>query len=116
MTEAISPDLKIEPFGSHHNRAGFACSVKSLDRYFKTQANQDVKRKINGVFVLVDPREPTEVLGYYIHLVCDRARARGRTCGCPQARPALSLPSWAVWPSQVINKGRDWMHSCSRMR
>ena len=68
MPETISPDLKIEPFAPHHNRAGFACGVESLDRYFKTQANQDVKRKINGVFVLVDPREPTEVLGYYYTL------------------------------------------------
>ena len=75
MTEALSPDLKIEPFGSHHNRAGFACGVESLDRYFKTQANQDVKRKINGVFVLVDPREPAEVLGYYT--LCATALAQG---------------------------------------
>jgi GNAT superfamily N-acetyltransferase len=75
MTEAVSPDLKIEPFSSHHNRAGFACGVKSLDRYFKTQANQDVKRKINGVFVLVDPREPAEVLGYYT--LCVTALAQG---------------------------------------
>ncbi len=75
MTEALSPNLKIEPFGSHHNRADFACGVESLDHYFKTQANQDVKRKINGVFVLVDPREPAEVLGYYT--LCATALAQG---------------------------------------
>ena len=75
MPETISPDLKIEPFGSHHNRACFSCGVESLDRYFKTQANQDMKRKINGVFVLVDPREPSEVLGYYT--LCATALAQG---------------------------------------
>ncbi|MCX7099004.1 MAG: GNAT family N-acetyltransferase [Methylococcales bacterium] len=69
------PDLKIEPFGPHHNRAGFACGIESLDRYLKTQANQDVKRKINGVFVLVDPREPTEVIGYYT--LCATTFAQG---------------------------------------
>src|SRR6266852_251605 len=64
MTRAPSPDLKIEPLGSHHDRAEFACGVESLDRYFRAQAGQDVRRRANGVFVLVDPREPTKVLGY----------------------------------------------------
>lgn len=75
MAEATAPDLKIEPFGAHHNRSGFTCGVDSLDRYFRTQANQDVKRKVNGVFVLVDPREPAEVLGYYT--LCATALAQG---------------------------------------
>lgn len=75
MTEATAPSLKIEPLGAHHNRTGFACGVESLDRYFKTQANQDVKRKINGVFVLIDPREPAEVLGYYT--LCATALTQG---------------------------------------
>jgi GNAT superfamily N-acetyltransferase len=75
MPETLSADLKIEPFGSHHNRAGFFCGVQSLDRYFKTQASQDVKRKINGIFVLVDPREPAEVLGYYT--LCATALSQG---------------------------------------
>jgi len=75
MPETILPDLKIEPFRPHHNRAGFACGVESLDRYFKTQANQDVKRKINGVFVLVDPRESAEVIGYYT--LCATTLAQG---------------------------------------
>ena len=55
MMEATSPDLKIEPFDPRHNRAGFACGVESLDRYFRTEANQDMRRKVNGVFVLIDP-------------------------------------------------------------
>lgn len=75
MTEATAPSLKIEPLSSYHNRTGFACGVESLDRYFKTQANQDVKRKINGVFVLVDPCEPAKVLGYYT--LCSTALAQG---------------------------------------
>jgi len=65
MARAPSPDLTIEPLGSHHDRAGFGCGIESLDRYFRTQAGQDARRKANGVFVLVDPREPNNVLGYY---------------------------------------------------
>ena len=75
MARAASPDLKIEPLGSHHDRAGFACGVESLDRYFRTQASQDVRRKANGVFVLVDPREPNEVRGYYT--LCATALSQG---------------------------------------
>jgi GNAT superfamily N-acetyltransferase len=59
------PDLKIEPLGAHHDRAGFTCGVESLDRYLKTQASQDVKRMANGVFVLAELDEPDAILGYY---------------------------------------------------
>jgi GNAT superfamily N-acetyltransferase len=65
MPETIPHKLKIEPLGSHHNRANFTCGAESLDRYFKTQASQDLRRKINGVFVLIDPNKPDKVLGYY---------------------------------------------------
>jgi GNAT superfamily N-acetyltransferase len=59
------PDLKIEPLGSHHDRAGFICGVESLDRYLKTQASQDVKRMANGVFILTGRDKPNAILGYY---------------------------------------------------
>jgi GNAT superfamily N-acetyltransferase len=75
MAEAVSPDLKIEALGPHHNRAGFTCGVESLDRYFRTQAGQDVRRKTNGVFVLIDPHEPGEFLGYYT--LCATALSQG---------------------------------------
>lgn len=75
MPATISHELKIEQLGSHHNRIGFSCGVESLNRYLKTQANQDVKRKANGVFILVDPLEPAEVLGYYT--LCATSIAKG---------------------------------------
>jgi GNAT superfamily N-acetyltransferase len=59
------PDLKIEPLGPRHDRAGFTCGVESLDRYLKTQASQDVKRMASGVFVLAGVDAPETVLGYY---------------------------------------------------
>jgi predicted GNAT family N-acyltransferase len=59
------PDLKIEPLGAHHDRAGFTCGDESLDRYLKTQASQDLKRMANGVFVLTGLDEPNAILGYY---------------------------------------------------
>jgi GNAT superfamily N-acetyltransferase len=59
------PDLRIEALAAHHDRDGFSCGVDSLDRYFRTQAGQDVRRKANGVFILVEPDAPQVVLGYY---------------------------------------------------
>jgi len=59
------PGLRIEPLAPHHDRDGFSCGVDSLDRYLRTQASQDVRRKANGVFILIEPRKPEAVLGYY---------------------------------------------------
>jgi GNAT superfamily N-acetyltransferase len=59
------PDLRVVPLASTHDRASFSCGVDSLDLYLKTQASQDVRRKANAVFVLVDAKAPTRVLGYF---------------------------------------------------
>ncbi len=75
MSAAPKPDLKIEPLASHHDRANFACGVESLDRYLKTQAGQDVRRRANAVFVLVDPKSPNLILGYYT--LCATALSQG---------------------------------------
>jgi GNAT superfamily N-acetyltransferase len=39
--------------------------VDSLDRYLRTQAGQDVRRKANAVFILVESNKPNFMLGYY---------------------------------------------------
>ena len=69
------PDLKIEALASHHDRDSFSCGVDSLDRYLRTQANQDVRRKANGVFILVEPDKPKVILGYFT--LCATALAQG---------------------------------------
>lgn len=75
MVRASSPGLTIAPLGSHHDRATFTCGDESLDRYFRTQAGQDVRRRANAVFVLVDRHEPDSVLGYYT--LCATALPQG---------------------------------------
>jgi GNAT superfamily N-acetyltransferase len=59
------PDLRIGALAAHHDRSVFSCGIDSLDRYLRTQAGQDVRRKANGVFVLIEPERPDVVLGYY---------------------------------------------------
>src|SRR6266566_183220 len=75
MSKTPKLDLKIEPLAPQHDRAGFSCGVESLDRYFRTQAGQDVRRKANAVFVLINQGQPNQVLGYYT--LCATALSQG---------------------------------------
>ncbi|MEO9130050.1 MAG: GNAT family N-acetyltransferase [Sphingomonas sp.] len=65
----------IVPLDAIHQRHNFECGVESLDRYVHTQAGQDMRRRANGVFVLVEPAAPETVLGYYT--LCATALAPG---------------------------------------
>lgn len=57
------PPLVIERLASHHSRAEFRSSVEPLDRYLRTQASQDIRRRVSACFVAVDP--VGIVAGYY---------------------------------------------------
>jgi hypothetical protein len=58
-------DLFSEPLAAHHDRVAFRCGVPELDSYVQTQANQDIRRKVAAVYVLVDRAAPTVIVGYY---------------------------------------------------
>jgi hypothetical protein len=47
-----------------HNRASFSCGVEPLDRYFRQQASQDVRRRIASCFVLTEAATGV-IAGYY---------------------------------------------------
>ena len=59
------PDLRVEALAAHHDRDAFSCGVDSLDRYLRAQAGQDVRRRANGVLILVATDAAETVLGYY---------------------------------------------------
>ncbi len=75
MPTRPSEDLWIALLGEEHDRGSFACGVESLNRYLRTQAGQDVRRKASAVFVLSEVSEPTHVLGYYT--LCAMAVSQG---------------------------------------
>jgi GNAT superfamily N-acetyltransferase len=75
MAKRPSADLRILPLGEMHDRAGFTCGVETLDRYLKTQAGQDVRRKANAVLLLGLETESERVLGYYT--LCAMAVSQG---------------------------------------
>ena len=54
--------IKIEPLNSSLNKKDFSCGKVMLDKYFHTQASQDVRRKLCVVFAM---SKDVTVLGYY---------------------------------------------------
>lgn len=58
-------DLVITPLGKQHDRKAFDCGEASLNRYLNRYANQDIRRRVNRVFVASPPGEPQRVIGYY---------------------------------------------------
>jgi ribosomal protein S18 acetylase RimI-like enzyme len=53
----------IELLGKVHNRATFDSGVEPLDRYFREQVTQDIRRRVTNCFVALDPNGV--VAGFY---------------------------------------------------
>jgi GNAT superfamily N-acetyltransferase len=60
----VSETFRIEALTEEHDRTGFVSGSAPLDRYFQTQASQDVRRRIATCFVAVS-RDSNEIAGYY---------------------------------------------------
>jgi GNAT superfamily N-acetyltransferase len=54
----------IEIHGPSHDREVFSCGVEALDRYFRTQASQDVRRRATACYVAVE-LSGKRVAGFY---------------------------------------------------
>ncbi|WP_446486046.1 hypothetical protein [Caulobacter sp. LARHSG274] len=55
----------VQPLGSSHDRAAFACGEASLDEYLKTKARKEFELGFGAVFVLSSSDAPTVIAGYY---------------------------------------------------
>ena len=60
----MAESFRIEPLSAEHDRSRFVSGSDALDRYFKEQASQDIKRRIATCFVAVNLRTQ-DVVGYY---------------------------------------------------
>jgi GNAT superfamily N-acetyltransferase len=61
MTE--SP-FRLAPLGAEDDRGSFHCGEEALDRYFQTQATQDIRRRVANCFVAVEG-DTAQVAAYY---------------------------------------------------
>lgn len=60
----MTEQFRIEPLAGDHDRAGFSSGSALLDRYFREQVSQDVKRRIASCFVAVSV-QTGDVAGFY---------------------------------------------------
>ncbi len=58
------PPFQLDHLGDAHDRSAFSCGQAVLDRYFKTQATQDIRRHIANCFVAVETASG-RVAAYY---------------------------------------------------
>ena len=54
----------VEPLSASHDRTEFICGVDALDRYFRQQAGQDVRRRVAACFVARE-LATDRIAGYY---------------------------------------------------
>ena len=49
----MTPPFRLELLSEGHDRATFSCGEEALDRYIRTQATQDIRRRIASCFVAI---------------------------------------------------------------
>ena len=60
---ATSP-FRLEALSDADDRTAFRCGVEALDRYFREQVTQDIRRRISNCFVAVE-RGTGDIAGFY---------------------------------------------------
>jgi GNAT superfamily N-acetyltransferase len=58
-------DLIITPLNKQHVRKDFDCGEQSLNEYLQRYANQDIRKRVNRVFVASCSDSTEQVAGYY---------------------------------------------------
>jgi ribosomal protein S18 acetylase RimI-like enzyme len=56
--------FRVEPLADSHERASFDCGEESLNRYFQTQATQDIRRHVANCFVAIEATSG-QIAAYY---------------------------------------------------
>ncbi len=86
--------LRIEPITRKHNRAAFDCGVECLNTYLQTTARQHSLRGASKTFVLVDGKNPTQIIAYFTTTVCSMDM-EALPEGLVQRYP-VGLPAYAI--------------------
>ncbi len=89
--------FRIEPLSGDHDRSRFSSGSAALDRYFREQASQDIKRRIASCFVAVSV-ETKEVAGFYTLTAASIAL---ETLGAELIR---KLPRYPVVPAALLGR------------
>lgn len=87
----------IEPLSGAQDRSRFVSGSEALDRYFREQASQDVKRRVATCFVAVG-RDDKDVAGYYT------LAASSVALGAFSPEIAKKLPRYPVVPAVLLGR------------
>jgi ribosomal protein S18 acetylase RimI-like enzyme len=60
----VSGRFRIASLSKQHDRSGFHCGTEALDRYFREQVSQDVRRRAAACYIAVE-RGSEKIAGYY---------------------------------------------------
>lgn len=90
--------FRVEPLTRRHNRAAFSCGVEELDRYLRQHANQDRRRFVTAVYVLVPVADEGTIAGYYTLSSCELELAE-----VPQSF-AARLPRYPALPAILLGR------------
>ena len=96
MIVADAGGWRIEPLRPGRDRAAFDSGVPPLDRYLRSQAGQDMRRRVAAVFILVLPDGC--VAGYHT-----LAATAVDLSALPQAI-ARSLPRYPLVPATLLGR------------
>jgi GNAT superfamily N-acetyltransferase len=89
--------FRIEPLSGDNDRSKFLSGSAMLDRYFREQASQDIKRRIATCFVAVN-EETNSVAGYYTLSAC------GVSLSDLPPAIAKKLPRYPVVPAVLLGR------------
>ncbi len=93
----MAGSFRIEPLSGEHDRSQFLSGSDALDRYFREQASQDIKRRIATCFVAVNVASG-DVAGYYT------LTATGVALSALSAEIAKKLPKYPVVPAALLGR------------
>lgn len=89
--------FRIEPLTANHDRSGFESGSETLDRYFRVQVSQDIKRRIATCFVAVDTQSG-DIAGFYT------LTAAGVALDGLPAALVKKLPRYPMVPAALLGR------------
>ena len=93
----VTEQFRIEALSGGHDRAQFSSGSEPLDRYFREQASQDVRRRIATCFVATSV-QTGQVAGYYM------LTATSVALSALAAEIARKLPRYPVVPAALVGR------------
>lgn len=94
--------FRVVPLEATHDRRIFECGAAPLDRYFRHQVSQDIRRRVTACFVALTQEK--QIAGYYT-----LASASIQLSNLPPAT-AKKLPRYPSVPA--VRMGRLAVHRC----